>query len=73
MLMNIGASGAGPYDGIGATLNVDYFTTTIWTTVIRQSIAVGGSDYPGPEQMDIAGGGNNEIGSNFQTRRPGGL
>jgi len=25
MPYDIGASGAGPYDGIGATLNVDYF------------------------------------------------
>ena len=69
MPYDIGANGLGPYDGIGATLNVDYFNTdnldnggaTIYRSVGDPAVA--------GRSVDIA----NSPGNNFGERRPGGF
>ncbi len=69
MPYDIGAAGVGPYDGKGATLNVDYFNndnqdnngTTIYRSV--------GDPATSGRSVDLA----NDPNANFGERRPGGF
>jgi len=64
----------GAYDGAGAKLGVDYLNNDnienadMSGNTIYRSI---GDPNTAGRSVDVAGGGQNEIGSNFQIRRPG--
>ena len=67
MPYDIGAAGAGPYDGIGATLNVDYFNNDNLDNTTPTTYRSTGDPNTAGRSVDLATDPN----ANFGERRPG--